>query len=123
MLVLLVATQRRARSLLLAELREAGYDVMALPGIRLALSALAAGWVQPAAVVLDVVDDPEAHPSQVRQILGLLPDVPVVLLVGAYEARDFAPLRDQVAAWLTRPLRVASVVEAVRRVRPPGPGP
>lgn len=117
-MVLLVAAEWRARALILAELREAGYDVLALPGLRLALSALAAGWARPSVVVLDVVGDPEAQPSRVRQMVRLLRGVPLILLVGAYEARSFAPLREEVDAWLTRPLRVASVVAAVTRLAP-----
>ncbi len=116
--VLLIAAQWHTRALLLAELREAGYEVVALPGLRLALPALAAGRVRPVLVVLDTADDPEAHPQRVQQLLRLLEDVPVVLLVGAYGASAFAPLQGRVAAWLTRPLRVASVVAAVQRLCP-----
>lgn len=117
--ILLSAAQWQARALLLATLKEAGYEVVALPGLRFALPALAAGRVRPALVVLDVSGDPEAHPQRVRQLLRLLEAVPVILLLGVYEATAFAPLREQVAAWLTRPLRVASILAAVQRLYPP----
>ena len=114
--VLLIAADWRVRTLVLAELKEAGYEVVALPGVRWALSALSAGRVQPELAVVDVTRDPDACLEPVRHLLRLLGDVPVVLLLGAYDARDLAPLRDRVAAWLPRPLRVARVVEAVRHL-------
>lgn len=117
--VLLVAAEWRTRALLLAELEEEGYDVVALPGIRWALAALAGERLTPALVVLDVTGDPEARPGRVRHLLRMVGNAPVVLLVGAYDAPTFIPLRDQVAAWLVRPLRLARVVEAVRRLYPP----
>ena len=117
--LLLIAAQWQARTLLLAELQEAGYEVTALPGLRVALPALVAGRVRPALVVLDVADDPEAHPQRVQQMLRLLEGVPVVLLVGVYQATAFSPLQGKVAAWLTRPLRVGSIVAAIRRLCPP----
>ncbi|HEC35254.1 MAG TPA: hypothetical protein ENI39_01825 [Anaerolineae bacterium] len=117
--VLLIATEWRARALLLAELREAGYEVVALPGMRAAFPPLVAGQVRPALAVLDLVGDPEARPRRVRQMLRFLEGVPVVLLVGAYGVPSFTPLREEVDAWLTRPLRVGSVVAAVQRLYPP----
>ncbi|HHS98242.1 MAG TPA: hypothetical protein ENK08_10185 [Chloroflexi bacterium] len=117
--VLLVAADWRTRALLLAELKEAGYDVMALPGIRWALAALAGGRVVPVLAVLDVTGDADASPARVRQLLRLLGDAPLVLLVGTYDVQVFAPLRGRVAAWLSRPLRLARVVEAVRWLYPP----
>lgn len=116
--LLLISAERRTRALLLAQLNEAGYEVVALPGLEMALAALAAGRVRPALVVLDVASDPQAHPQRVKQMLRLLGSVPVVLLVGAYEAASFASLREHVAGWLTRPLRIASVVAAVQRLYP-----
>ncbi|HEY76770.1 MAG TPA: hypothetical protein G4O00_11430 [Thermoflexia bacterium] len=116
--ILLIAAEWRTRALLLAELEEAGYDVVALPGVRWALVALAGGRLTPALVVLDVTGDAEARPDQVHRLLRMLGDTPVVLLVGAYDARTFASLRDQVAAWISRPLYLARVVDAVRHLYP-----
>lgn len=117
--LLLIAADRRTRALLLAELEEAGYDVVALPGVRWALVALAGGRLTPALVVLDVTGDAEARSDQVHRLLEMLGDTPLVLLVGAYEVVTFAPLRDRVAAWLSRPLRLAHIVDTVRRLHPP----
>lgn len=115
--LLLVAADGHARALLLAELQEAGYNVVALPSLEVALAALATGRVRPALVVLDTQGDPSADPRGIGQLLNFLEeDVPLVLVVGAYDARALAPLRAR-AAWLSRPLRVGDVVAAVRQIR------
>ncbi|MGB9776804.1 MAG: hypothetical protein ACPLYD_10545 [Anaerolineae bacterium] len=114
--LLLVAADGHARALLLAELQEAGYSVVALPSLEVALAALATGRVRPALVVLDTQGDPRADPRGIGQLLNFLEeDVPLVLVVGAYDARALAPLRARAAAWLSRPLRVEDVVTAVRQ--------
>ncbi|MFN3762273.1 MAG: hypothetical protein ACK4WK_03610 [Anaerolineae bacterium] len=116
--LLLVSADGRTRALLLAELQEAGYNVVALPSLEVALGALATGRVDPALVVLDVQGDPRADRRGIGQLLNFLEeDVPLVLVVGAYDAPMLAPLRARVAAWLSRPLRVGDVVAAVRRIR------
>lgn len=115
--VLLVAADGRTRALLLAELQEAGYNVVALPSLEVALAALATGRVNPALVVLDVQGDPRADRRGIGQLLNFLEeDVSLVLVVGAYDARTLAPLRARVAAWLSRPLRVGDIVTVVRRI-------
>ncbi|MCX7855466.1 MAG: hypothetical protein N2556_05780 [Anaerolineae bacterium] len=118
--LLLVVADGRTRALLLAELQEAGYDVVALPSLEVALAALATGRVDPALVVLDVQGDPRADPRGIRQLLNFLEeDVPLVLVVGAYDAPALAPLRARVAVWLSRPLRVGDVVSAIKQLKKP----
>lgn len=115
--LLLVAADGRTRALLLAELQEAGYDVVALPSLEVALAALATGRVDPALVVLDVQGDPRADRRGIGQLLNFLEeDIPLVLVVGAYDVQALAPLRPRAAVWLSRPLRVGDVVAAVRRI-------
>lgn len=114
--ILLIAADGRSRSFLLAELQEAGCDVVALPSLEVALAALATGRVRPALVVLDTQGDPRADPRGIGQLLNFLEeDVPLVLVVGAYDARALAPLRARAVAWLSRPLRVGDVVATVRQ--------
>jgi 2-methylisocitrate lyase-like PEP mutase family enzyme len=48
--LLLIAADGHTRALLLAELQEAGYNVVALPSLEVALAALATGRVNPALV-------------------------------------------------------------------------
>lgn len=118
--ILLISGDWRTRAFLLAELQEAGYEVVALPSVDVALSALASGRLTPGLVLLDT--QPAVTRTQAEQVLYLLEEgVPVVLVVGAYEARTFAPLREKVAAFLTRPLRIEDVVGQVRRLYPRSP--
>lgn len=114
--VMLVAAEWRARTLLLAELQEAGYEVVALPSLRLVVPALATRRVQPSIAVLDVMGDPHASPEGVEQVLELLGNAPVVLLVGTYQAPTYAHFEPQVTRWLVRPVRVERIVEAVREL-------
>lgn len=115
--ILLISADRRSRALLLAELQEAGYDVVALPSLEVALAALAGGRLSPALVVLDVQGDPDANPRRIGQLLNFLEeDVPSVLIVGAYDAQALSSLRERVALWLSRPLRVGDVLTAIRRI-------
>lgn len=116
--LLLIAADWQSRALTLAELQEAGYEVMAVPGLRYGLRALRRGLVVPPLIVLDVHDDAEATPERAAQLLALAPGVPLILIVGAFERAQWEPLRPQVAAWLTRPVTVGEVVAAVRRLLP-----
>jgi CheY-like chemotaxis protein len=112
--ILLAAANWQSRTLLLAELQEAGWDIVALPGPRPALRALLAGQVRPRLILLDVHEDPDATPGYAEQIPELAPGIPLLLLVGTYDAEVWQPLRERGAEVLRRPLSVGEVVEAVR---------
>ena len=115
--LLLIAADGHTRALLLAELQETGYNVVALPSLEVALAAMATGRVRPALVVLDTHGDPRADPRGVGQLLNFLEeDVPLVLVLGAYDARALAPLRARVAAWLPRPLRISDILTTIQRL-------
>jgi len=113
--VLLIAADRQSRTLVLAELQEAGYSVIATPALRYAFRALLGRRVHPEVIVLDVSGDEEATPGYVEQLPELAPGSPMILLAGALDLAAWQPLRDRVAGFLRRPLRVGDVVEAVRR--------
>lgn len=117
--LLLIVADLRTRSLTLAELQEAGYEVMAVPGLQYGLRAILQGRVEPPAIVLDVHNDEFCTPERVQELVSLLPDAPVILIVGVYEQAAYEPLREDVAVFLVRPVRIGEVVEAVRRVFPP----
>ncbi len=115
--LLLIAADGHTRALLLAELQEAGYNAVALPSLEVALAALATGRVHPALVLLDTQGDPRADLRGVGQLLNFLEeDVPLMLIVGAYDAHTLAPLRARVAAWLPRPLRIADILTTIQRL-------
>jgi DNA-binding NtrC family response regulator len=117
--LLLIVADLRTRSLILAELQEAGYEVMAVPGLRYGLKAVLQGLVDPPAVVLDVHDDAFSTPERVRELMSLLPGVPLILIVGVYDVGAYEPLREGAAAFLVRPVTVGEITAAVRRVLPP----
>ena len=113
--VLLIAADWQSRTLVLAELREAGYLVIAAPGLRHAYRSLLGRRVRPKVIVLDVSGDEEATPGYVEQIPELAPGTALLLLVGTGEAAAWQSLQDRGAEILRRPLTVGEVVEAVRR--------
>jgi DNA-binding NtrC family response regulator len=113
--VLLVAADREKRSLLLAELQEAGFDVVSMPGLRYALRALFPQRVRPRLILLDEDGDPDATPGYVEQIPRLVPGVPLLVIAGAFGMAAWQPMQDRDVEILRRPLTVGNVVEAVRR--------
>jgi DNA-binding NtrC family response regulator len=117
--VLLASADLEERRLLYAELREAGYEVMAVEGIRDAVRALLLGVVRPPLVLLDLHGDPQATHKGVDDLLALLRDVPLILVADSIGNELWEPLRPRVAALLRRPIHVGEIVDAVRRISPP----
>jgi DNA-binding NtrC family response regulator len=113
--ILLVAADWQSRAMLLAELQEAGYSVIAAPALRHAYRALIGRKVHPRLILLDVSGDQDATPPYVEQLGELAPGSPLIVLVGAYDVAAWQPLQDRVAGFLRRPLKVGDVVEEVRR--------
>src|SRR5919197_380855 len=101
--LLLVAADWRNRTLGLAGFGGGGYDVAAVPGMRLGAKALLSGLVAPAVILIDVLDDEDATPERVSDLLEAAPDVPAILVTGAYDRAAWEPLRPRVAALLHRP--------------------
>ncbi len=117
--LLLIAADWQSRALTLAELQEAGYEVMAVPGVEYALRALRRGLVAPPLIVLDVHDDPVATPERATRLMELAPGVPLVLIVGVYDRATWQPLKSQVAAWLERPVTIGQIITTVRAFAAP----
>ena len=113
--ILLVAADWQSRALLLAELQEAGYSVIAAPGLRHAYRALLGGKARPRLILLDASGDEDAIPAYVEALGELAPGALLIVLVGAYDLATWQPLRDHAAEVLRRPLTVGEAVEAVRR--------
>ena len=113
--LLLSAADWQSRTMLLAELREASYEVMAVPGLRYAMRALIQRLVEPPLIVLDVFGDEEATPKRMESLLNLAPGVPLILITGTYHSADWEPLRPRVQALLRRPLSIGEIVNLVQR--------
>jgi DNA-binding NtrC family response regulator len=116
--VLLIAADLNERRLLYGELLEAGYDVLAVPGLAVALGALLQRSVEPRLILIDVRDDPEATPNTVEHLLTLVPAVPLILVVGSIDRSAWETLRSRVAAWLARPITIGKIVEIVKQTLP-----
>ncbi len=69
--ILLTVPDRQSRTLLLAELEEAGYEVMGVPGLRYAERILAQGAMEPRLVLLDVYDDDQLKPQKDQALTAL----------------------------------------------------
>ena len=114
--VLLIAADWQSRTLVLAELQEAGYSVIAAPALRHAYRALLGRRIHPKVIVLDVSGDEEATPEYIEQLLELAPGSRLVLLTGAYDAEDWRPVQGRAAKSLRKPMSVGEVVETVRLI-------
>jgi DNA-binding NtrC family response regulator len=112
--ILLIAADWHSRTLILGELQEAGYDVMALPGLRYGLKAILRSQVAPRLVIADVWQDDFATPERVADLIRALPGVPIVLLTGVFEREAYASLSKYCAAFMVRPLRIGDVLEKVQ---------
>ncbi len=103
--VLLALPDRRLRALVLAQLQEEGYQVVAVPRFSHALRLLARG-LRPKAVVAELEDAPEAA------LEGLRRSGVAVLVVGGQLEREKAkrlPL-----PCILRPFTVGQLVDRVR---------
>jgi DNA-binding NtrC family response regulator len=114
--VLLVAAELSERRLLFGELLEAGYDVLPVAGFVSALGLLLQHAVSPRLILLDVQGDEHATPESAEHLLGLIPEVRLLLLVGVIDAALWQPLEGRVAAVLHRPITIGRVVEAVQEI-------
>ncbi len=113
--LLLVAADWQSRALILAELQELGYQVMAVPGVEYAIKAILQGLDDPPLVIIDTHQDPTATPENVGGLISLLPRRPIILLVGVFEEKRWKPLREQVTYYFRRPIRIGDVIAAVQK--------
>jgi hypothetical protein len=114
--VLLVAADVAERRLLYAQLLEAGYRVLPLPGLVDSMRVLRAARGTPPLILLDTFGDAAASPARVADLLRLCRKARLVLLIGATDSKQWESLHPQVATVLRRPLSVGEVVDAVERV-------
>jgi CheY-like chemotaxis protein len=113
--LLLVAADLEERRLLFAQLREAGYSVMSVPGVRYAIRAVAMRLVAPRLILVDIHADEHATPEAIDSLRTLAVGIPLMLIVGAVSTEDWEQLRSGGVALLRRPITLGQVVEAVQR--------
>jgi len=118
--LLLIAADFDERRLLFAELREAGYEVMAVAGLVDAVRALVLKVVAPPLIVWDLQGDQHATPAEGEMLLQLGAGAATIVIVGATDYAGWESLRPRLAALLKRPLTIGQIVDAVRNTRPPG---
>jgi DNA-binding response OmpR family regulator len=116
--LLLVAADWEERRLLYAELLEAGYAVLPVPGVAYAARLLRLTTAPPV-VLLDTQGDQDATPPRAKALLRLCPNSRLVVVVGLRDSGQWEPLRPRVAALVRRPVSIGEVVAAVRGVLPP----
>src|SRR5262245_39469054 len=107
--LLLIAADWQSRALTLVELQEAGYEVMAVPGLRYGVKALIERLVAPPLILADMHADEDATPERVEGLLELAPEAPLILIVGAYDRAAWEPLRGRLAGLLQRPVTVGEI--------------
>jgi len=116
--LLLAAADWQSRALILAELQELGYQVMAVPGVTYATNAILRGLDDPPLLIIDVHHDSDATPESVRGLLSLVPGRPVILMVGIFDRDRWEPLREEVTRYFQRPVRIGDVIAAVQDLLP-----
>jgi hypothetical protein len=105
--VFLIASDWTLRAALGAELRERGVEALGMEASDEVGRALASGEM-PSAVVLDATASVAADPT----IRKLVETVPTVVVASRTETIQLPP----VAAVLYRPVRIADIVEKIRRL-------
>jgi hypothetical protein len=112
--VLLIAADLSERRLLLGELLEAGYDVLPLPGVAIAMGTLLQNAIAARLILLDVQGDEHATPTSVERLAAFCPGVPFLLIVGALDRAIWQPLEKRIAVLVHRPITIGQIVERVR---------
>ena len=112
--ILLSSADWQSRTLILAELQELGYEVMAVPGVKYAINAALKGLIDPPLLIIDVYGDESATPDQVRGLLTLFRHRPAILLVPLFAQARWEPLRGEVARFFRRPIRIGDVIQAAQ---------
>ena len=114
--ILLIASDLDERRLLLAELREAGYEVLPAPDADYAIRAMLLKLVRPSLVLWDKHGQPSTTPEQEQHLSNLTLNVPWMVVESAIPPGGAEPLGRPATTVLRRPIRIGEVVEAVRKV-------
>ncbi len=116
--ILLISPDLDERRLLLAELREAGYEVLPAPGADYAIRAILLKLTRPSLVLWDEHGELPTTPAERQRLSSLTPHVPWIVIESAIPAGQRERLGQPLAKVLRRPIRIGQIVEAVRAVIP-----
>ncbi len=114
--ILLIAPDLDERRLLLAELQEAGYEVLPAPSADYASRAILLQLTAPSLVLWDEHGEPSTTPAERQRLSSLTPNVPWMVIESAIPEGRREPLGRPLAKVLRRPIRIGQIVEAVRAV-------
>jgi DNA-binding NtrC family response regulator len=114
--ILLIAPDLDERRLLMAELREAGYEVLPAPNADYAIRAILLKLIVPSLVLWDEHGSPSATPAERECLSRLTPNVLWMVIESAISTGWREPLGHPAAKVLRRPVRIGQIVEAVRKM-------
>jgi DNA-binding response OmpR family regulator len=113
--ILLIAADRRFRTLVRAQLLEEGFEVSAWPSLEYALAHLLRGGEPPQLIILDA-EGIEIKARVVADVWQLTGQAPLLLCAGVYSRAELDREGFPPARVLLRPFRVEDVAQEVRKV-------
>jgi hypothetical protein len=114
--ILLIAPDLEERRLLLAELRDAGYEVLPAPDADYATRAMLLQLIQPSLVLWDEPGEPSTTSTERRRLSSLTSNVPWIVIEPAIPTGPREPVGGPTSKVLRRPVRIGQIVEAVQAV-------
>ncbi len=112
--ILLLAADLDERRLLLADLRENGYDVLPALSADYAIRAILLKLVRPSLVLWDEHGEPSVTPAEIERLSSLTPDVPWIVIESAIPTGRREPPGRPIVRVLRRPISIGQIVAAVR---------
>lgn len=113
--IILVAKEWKTRALIMAQLAEEGYKVMALQTIEEAVMLLCRGIARPGLIILDTAGQSLKEPI-LTDLQTLAGGAPILICTGPFDLAQFDFEKAGFTHVLVRPFTVGDVVSAVRKV-------
>jgi DNA-binding response OmpR family regulator len=113
--IILVAKEWKTRALIMAQLSEEGYEVMALRTIEEAMMLLCQGVVRPCLIILDTMGQ-NLRESILADLRTLAGDTPILVCTGPFDLAQFDFVEAGFTDLLIRPFAVKDVVDKVNKM-------
>jgi DNA-binding response OmpR family regulator len=113
--ILLIAADWQLRALVRAQLLEEGFDVRALPSLKIALARLLCSGGQPRLTIVDTLGL-QVEARQLSDLWRLTGHAPLILCGGVLSGEALVQAGLAPAEVLLRPFRVGDLVAQVRKV-------